>query len=156
MTFIRTVSISARVLTAAFACITNAFAMQTDSVTDPKSNAWVELAAYGSTISRTPFWLHANQWGIVPTSGNVGTLRAGIEARKPLTTDAEGKAKWSVAYGAELVGNASAHSKLLIPQAYAGIAFRSFQLTIGRRKQFVGFNDNELGTGSYMLSLIHI
>ncbi|MCF2487348.1 capsule assembly Wzi family protein [Dyadobacter sp. CY347] len=114
--------------------------------------AWVELAGYGSTASRTPFWFHANQWGIVPTSGQILSLRAGVEARKFLSKDSESKANWSVVYGAEFVGNGAKHSKFLIPQAYAGVAFRSFQLTVGRRKQYVGFNDNELGTGSYMWS----
>nr|WP_295930064.1 capsule assembly Wzi family protein [uncultured Dyadobacter sp.] len=114
--------------------------------------AWVEVAGYGSTASRTPFWLHANQWGIVPTSGQVLSGRAGVEGRKLLSKDSLSAPKWSFAYGAELVGNAAEQSKLLIPQAYAGIAFKSFQLTVGRRKQYVGFNDNELGTGAYMWS----
>ncbi|MCE7066577.1 capsule assembly Wzi family protein [Dyadobacter sp. CY326] len=151
-TSIRTIFISACTLVAVFGSFVNASAQQADSLAVPQSKAWVELAAYGSTISRIPFWLHANQWGIVPTSGNVISLRTGIEARKALTTDSKGRPNWSVAYGAELVGNGSQHSKLLIPQAYAGIAFKKFQLTIGRRKQYVGFNDHELGTGAYMWS----
>ncbi|MCF2494178.1 capsule assembly Wzi family protein [Dyadobacter chenhuakuii] len=114
--------------------------------------AWVEFAGYGSTASRTPFWFHANQWGIVPTSGQILSLRAGVEARRFLTKDSQSKSNWSVVYGAEFVANGAAHSKFLIPQAYAGLAFKSFQLTVGRRKQYVGFNDNELGTGSYMWS----
>ncbi|MCE6992602.1 capsule assembly Wzi family protein [Dyadobacter sp. CY323] len=117
-----------------------------------QGKAWVELAAYGSTASRTPFWLHANQWGIVPTSGQLGSLRLGVEGREILSKDTSASLKWSLPYGVELVGNASEHSKLLIPQAYAGIALGSFQLTVGRRKKYVGFNDHELGTGSYMWS----
>lgn len=126
--------------------------MQSDTATKPKQDVWVELAGYGSTSSRTPFWMHANQWGIVPISGQIGSLRGGIETRKSLTNDTSAIPKWSFAYGLEVVANASAHSKLLIPQAYAGIAFRSFQFTVGRRKQYVGFNDHELGTGAYMWS----
>ncbi|MCF2504688.1 capsule assembly Wzi family protein [Dyadobacter sp. CY107] len=118
----------------------------------PYQNAWVEMAGYGATTSRTPFWFHANQWGIVPTSGQIVSLRAGIEARKFLSKDTVARSNWSVVFGAELVGNAAKNSKFLIPQVYAGIAFKSFQLTVGRRKQYIGFNDHELGTGSYMWS----
>ncbi|NIJ54960.1 capsule assembly Wzi family protein [Dyadobacter arcticus] len=114
-------------------------------------NAWVELAGYGSSASRTPFWLHANQWGTVPTSGQILSLRAGFEGRRQLSKDTSSRG-WSVAYGVDLVGNLSEHSKLLAPQLYAGIAFKGFQLTVGRRKQYVGFNDHELGTGAYMWS----
>jgi hypothetical protein len=117
-----------------------------------QGKAWAELAAYGSTATRTPFWLHANQWGIVPTTGQVFSARAGVEGVRVLTKDESKKLKWRLPYGVELVGNASKYSKFLIPQAYAGIALGNFQLTIGRRKQYVGFNDHELGTGAYMWS----
>jgi hypothetical protein len=128
-----------------------AFAQDTDT-SKSHTNAWVELAAYGSTASRTPFWLHANQWGIVPITGQVGSLRAGVVGRQPFSQNAESKQNWTYVYGLEVVGNASKNSKFLLPQAYAGIAFKSLQLTVGRRKQYVGFNDHELGTGSYMWS----
>ncbi|KAA0988881.1 capsule assembly Wzi family protein [Dyadobacter aurulentus] len=133
------------------ALATPAIAQDTDT-TISHTNAWVELAAYGSTASRTPFWLHANQWGIVPTTGQVGSLRAGVVGRQPFSQNTESKQNWTYVYGLEAVGNASKNSKFLLPQAYAGIAFKSFQLTVGRRKEYVGFNDNELGTGSYMWS----
>jgi hypothetical protein len=125
---------------------------QADTISNDKPKAWVELAGYGSSAERTPFWLHANQWGIVPLSGNIASLRAGIEDKKVLSKNSLGRTKWSFSYGATLVGNASSHSKILFPQAYAGIAFKSFQLTVGRRQQYVGFNDHELGTGAYMWS----
>lgn len=127
----------------------SASAQDTDTTAN-HANAWVEIAGYGSTASRTPFWLHANQWGIVPTSGQVLSGRAGIQGRSSLSK--ADSSKWTFAYGAELVGNAADNSKLLIPQAYAGLAFKGFQLTVGRFKQYVGFNDHELGTGSYMWS----
>lgn len=117
-----------------------------------QGKAWAELAAYGSTASRTPFWLHANQWGIVPITGQVFSARAGVEGVRVLTKDESKKLKWRLPYGVDLIGNASKYSKFLIPQAYAGIALGNFQLTVGRRKQYVGFNDHELGTGAYMWS----
>ncbi|SKC18874.1 capsule assembly Wzi family protein [Dyadobacter psychrophilus] len=126
--------------------------IQPDTLPDQSLKTWVELAGYGSSTSRTPFWLHANQWGIVPISGQVVSLRAGVEARSFFSKDSLSEPKWSMTYGAELVANGAQHSKFLFPQAYAGVAFKSFQLTIGRRKQCVSFNDYELGSGAYMWS----
>lgn len=128
-----------------------ASAQDTSSVTK-HTQAWVEVAAYGSTASRTPFWFHANQWGTVPTTGQIGSIRAGVLGRQPFSSDKTSGKHWTYVYGLEMVGNAGKNSKFLLPQAYAGIAFKEFQLTIGRRKQHVGFNDHELGTGAYMWS----
>jgi hypothetical protein len=151
---------SQAVLWSTLVCITlvffslPSFAGQTESDTIAAvsgKKAWIELAGYGSTTDRTPFWLHANQWGVVPTSGQVLSFRTGFEGKKILSGDSL-HSKWSLVYGAEIAANLSSHSKLLIPQLYSGIAFKEFQLTIGRRKQYIGFNDHELGTGSYMWS----
>ena len=116
------------------------------------THGWAEAAAYGSTISRTPFWFHANQWGTVPTTGQVASLRGGVVGRQPFSNQTPSKPKWTYVYGLELAGNASKNSKLLLPQVYGGVAFKGIQLTVGRMKQYVGFNDHELGTGSYMWS----
>lgn len=116
------------------------------------TRAWVEVAGYGSTSSRTPFWFHANQWGVVPMTGQAGSLRTGIAGRQPFSGDTLSKRNWTYVYGVEVVSNASKHSKVLAPQAYAGIDFKGFQLTVGRFKQYVGFNDQELGSGAYMWS----
>ncbi|MGN7890437.1 capsule assembly Wzi family protein [Dyadobacter endophyticus] len=128
-----------------------ASAQDTSSVVG-HTDAWVEVVGYGSTVSRTPFWVHANQWGIVPTTGQIGSLRAGVVGRQPFSNDTASKKHWTYIYGLEVVGNANKHSKFLLPQAYAGIAFKELQLTVGRHKQYVGFNDHELGTGAYMWS----
>ncbi|OJV15920.1 MAG: hypothetical protein BGO21_30585 [Dyadobacter sp. 50-39] len=116
------------------------------------TQAWVEVAGYGSTSSRTPFWFHANQWGVVSMTGQAGSLRAGITGRQPFSRDTLAKKNWTYVYGVEVVGNVSKHSKVLLPQAYAGIDFKGFQFTVGRFKQYAGFNDDELGSGAYMWS----
>lgn len=141
--------VSCRLITTGF--VFPASAQDTSSV-GKHTEAWVEIAGYGSTASRTPFWFHANQWGTVPTTGQIGSVRAGVVGRQPFSSDTTSEQHWTYVYGLEVVGNASKNSKFLLPQAYAGIAFKGFQLTIGRRKQYVGFNDHELGTGAYMWS----
>ncbi len=145
-----------RILLTAACLLTLAFgfpALAKDTDTTRNHNrAWVEIAGYGSTASRTSFWLHANQWGIVPTTGQVGSVRAGMAGKQAFKDDTASRKNWTYLYGLEAVGNVSKNSKLLLPQAYAGVTFKEFQLTIGRRKQYVGFNDHELGTGAYMWS----
>lgn len=116
------------------------------------TRVWVELAGYGATSSRTPFWFHANQWGVVPMTGQAGSVRTGITGRQPFSGDTLSKRNWTYVYGMDVVGNVGKYSKLLLPQAYAGIDFKGFQLTVGRFKQYVGFNDHELGSGAYMWS----
>jgi hypothetical protein len=129
------------------------FANLEDSTKSSKSVAWVEFAGYGSTADRTPFWLHANQWGVVPTSGQIASLRAGLEGVKSLRKDMlNAHPQWSLVYGVELTGNLAANSKLLIPQLYAGIRFKGLELIAGRWKQYAGISDQVLGTGSYMWS----
>lgn len=127
-------------------------AAKDSDTTGIRTDAWVEIAGYASTASRMSFWLHANQWGIVPTTGQVGSVRAGLAGRKAFVHDTASLKNWKYLYGLEAVGNVSKHGRLLFPQAYTGVAFKGFQLTIGRRKQYVGFNDHELGTGAYMWS----
>lgn len=144
------ISVSATFLIATFSGF-SAFAQDSDTAAT-YSNGWVEVAGYGSTASRTPFWFHANQWGIVPTTGQTGSLRAGIVGRQYLSKDTASKKSWTYVYGLDVVANANKNSKFLLPQVYAGIAFKSLQLTVGRSKQYVGFNDHELGTGAYMWS----
>ncbi|WAC13202.1 capsule assembly Wzi family protein [Dyadobacter pollutisoli] len=117
----------------------------------PRKKAWVEVAGFGATGDRTPFWLHVNQWGVVPTSGQIFSVRAGLEGIKVLSVDTT-NTKWSLVYGTELIGNLSENSKVLIPQLYGGINYKGFQVTVGRWKQFAGICDPELGTGSYMWS----
>lgn len=125
-------------------------AQDSDTAANHK-DAWVELAGYGATASRTPFWLHANEWGVVPTTGQSASARAGIVGRQLIAGESS-KTNWSYVYGLEAVGNASKDSKVLLPQAYGGIGFKKLKLTVGRIKRYVGFNDPELGTGAYMWS----
>ena len=52
---------------------------------------YVEVGALGATTNRTPFWLRANQFGVVPLTGQAGTVRAGLSGSFMLTDTTVGR-----------------------------------------------------------------
>jgi hypothetical protein len=109
---------------------------------------YIEVAAYGSTDSRTPFWLQTNQYGIVPKTSPAASLRAGLDKEWSISQNN----KWKFGIGGEVVGNLTEESKLLLPQFHATLKYKNWELFAGRKKQFVGLADSTLGTGSYAWS----
>lgn len=120
--------------------------------------AYVEVGGLVSSAERTPFWLRANQFGIVPYAAPAGTLRVGVSGSVLLTdtaglyaTKSPGRA-WVLSYAAEAVGNAGKENQLLAPEYYVKLAHRQIQLVIGRRREVVGLVDTTLTSGSYSWS----
>jgi hypothetical protein len=128
------------------------------------SSSFLESSLILSTIDRTPFWLHANQFGTVLTSGSSVSLRGGIN--QLWTLDRQGTTtrlvrdsvynpspgKWTFELGAEAVANVGATHNLLLPQAYGTVSYGNWRLLLGRRKQWIGLADSTLGMGSYAWS----
>ncbi|GAB4044171.1 capsule assembly Wzi family protein [Spirosoma litoris] len=119
---------------------------------------YVEAGGMASSVDRTPFWLRANQFGIVPNSAPIGTLRAGVKGSVLLTDTAGSKARklpsraWIVSYGAEAVGNAGKENQLIAPEYYIKLSHRQIQFSIGRQKEVIGLVDTTLTSGSYSWS----
>lgn len=119
---------------------------------------YVEVGGLVSSAERTPFWLRANQFGIVPYSSPVGTLRAGLTG-SILLTDTSGvyarkapSRAWVLSYSAEAVGNAGKENQLLAPEYYVKLAHRQLELVVGRRREVTGLADTLLSSGSYSWS----
>ena len=108
-----------------------------------------EVSGMASSARRTPFWLRANQFGTVPLIAPAGTVRLGSSG--VFRGDSTGKG-WHFGYGAEVVGYAGPNNRLLVPEAYAKIGYRSLELVIGRRKEVLGLVDTTLTSGSYSWS----
>ncbi|KQS27044.1 capsule assembly Wzi family protein [Dyadobacter sp. Leaf189] len=113
-------------------------------------DAYIDFEMLGSSSRRLPFWQSSNQWGTVPSSAPAAMLGTGIDFRNAVVRKPSGKAVLTFLAGAEVVAIASRKPEILLPQAYAGIAFKGLELTIGRWKQYVGLSDYSLGTGSYI------
>lgn len=136
---------------------------QTEKVADAR-DSYVEIGGLQSSIARTPFWLQANQFGTVPRTGSALTLRGALHQswrlgskddvmRWRLEHTPNPPPLWRASLGAEFVGNfGMSRTSLLLPQIYGGISYGQFEVSVGRRKQWVGLADSTLGTGSYVWS----
>ena len=125
---------------------------QPDSLTVPTRRSAtydVELAALGASGNRTPFWLRANQYGIVPGTGPAGLLRIGTTGRFGRTVAHPNR---SISYGVEVVGVAGRQSAVLLPQAYVSLDRGWFSLWAGRKKEIIGIGDSTLSSGFYSWS----
>jgi hypothetical protein len=114
------------------------------------SGGYIELFGMGASADRTPFWMHANQFGIVPKTGSTGSARLGLE--KFWNLQPEGKGHFRAGIGVEVVGNLGETQQFILPQAYGSLRFKNWELYVGRKKQCVGLADSTLGTGSYVWS----
>ena len=99
------------------------------------------LFAAGGSGASLPFWLSANQYGAVdPVAPNAGLTLA---LQRPFQKD-----RLTYAFGAELVGRASAAPTAYASELYGRLRYGAAQLTVGRRKQMIGRVDPNLSLGS--------
>ncbi|GAB3247728.1 capsule assembly Wzi family protein [Larkinella harenae] len=122
----------------------------------PKTTRYdLQAGVYLSSGDRTPFWLRANQFGIVPTTTPAATFRVGISSDygKPLGDSLSGEQKkFDWGYGVEVVGNAASNSKLLLPEAYIKARYGKIEFYAGRRRNVYGLMDTTLTSGSFAWS----
>ncbi|GAB3954747.1 capsule assembly Wzi family protein [Spirosoma harenae] len=119
-----------------------------------------ELGTYFSSSTETPFWLRANQYGIVPNRSPVATLRVGIYGSYDSTRQSTGRwreSKYDFSYGLNLVANATVNQlpyerNLLLPEAYVKVRRGIFEAYVGRQREKFGLADSTLSTGSYAWS----
>ncbi|CAG5006542.1 hypothetical protein DYBT9275_03842 [Dyadobacter sp. CECT 9275] len=113
------------------------------------SQSYVELYGYGSSNSRTPFWMQANQFGTISKISPTGSARIGIENYWNLSVVRDPDGPWRAGFGVEVVANGNQKSKVLIPQLHGSLRYKNWELFIGRKKQWIGLADSTIGTGSY-------
>lgn len=131
----------------------NLFAQSTEVKREIKYTA--EAGTIVSTNGETPFWLRANQYGIVPNQSPIFTLRGSVSSdyKKALTKEDKYKlSKFDWGYGLSIVGNVGKENQFLIPEAYLKAKFGAFEIYAGRRKEIFGLVDSTLSSGSYIWS----
>lgn len=106
----------------------------------------VEFNSSVSTGETTPFWLVANRYGLSSLESWNGYLRAGIFKHKKY----DRRFDWEV--GADLAVPYGYSSSFLIQQLYAGVRYRSLNLTIGSKQWQSGVVDPNLSSGDMVLS----
>lgn len=107
---------------------------------------YVSLTGYGSA-GGTPFWMRANQYTTVPEASGVSAR----VSRTSLFTNSK-KPHWQAGYGIDMVGNISKENQFTLPELYAQIRYKRWELYVGRKRETFGLADTLLGTGSYIWS----
>lgn len=109
-----------------------------------------KLQAAFST-GQTPFWLHANQFGQVPTQGSFIAGQFGFY-RNPARSRGQKKlVDWST--GVELATYATkSGSDIFLTDAYLGVSLGALELSVGQKKEVVGLMDTTLTSGSLSLA----
>ncbi len=143
-----------RILTSYFICFSFYLTAQVaDLKRETKYTA--EVGTYLSTNGETPFWLRTNQYGVVPLTSPIITLRGTISSdyKKAVTKEDQYKlSKFDWGYGLNIVGNVGKENQFLIPEAYIKAKFGAFEIYAGRRKEIFGLVDSTLSSGSYIWS----
>lgn len=133
--------------------VSNLFAQSNEIQREIKYTA--EAGTIISTNGETPFWLRANQYGIVPNQSPIFTLRGSVNSdyKKAITKEDNYKlSKFDWGYGLNIVGNVGKENQVLIPEAYIKAKFGAFEIYGGRRKEIFGLVDSTLSSGSYIWS----
>jgi Capsule assembly protein Wzi len=135
--------------------ITNLFAQQSNSAVKREIKYTLEAGTIISSNGETPFWLRANQYGTVPLTSPIFTLRGSVSSdyKKAVTKEDQYKlSKFDWGYGLNIVGNVGKENQILIPEVYLKAKYGAFEIYAGRRKEIVGLVDTALSSGSYIWS----
>jgi len=147
-----------------FSCIVlfllaTSFRLQAQPIREPTQYT-AEVGTYLSSSTETPFWLRANQYGIVPNRSPVATFRAGLYSAYDTSRYGDGKwkgSKFDVGYGFNVVVNGTQNGlsyehNVLLPEAYVKIRRGIWEVYVGRRREKFGLVDSTLSSGSYAWS----
>ncbi|QJW88491.1 hypothetical protein HNV11_03435 [Spirosoma taeanense] len=132
--------------------VTRAVTAQVDSSAIPSRHSAiysVELTGLAASGNRTPFWLQANQYGIVPRNSPAGFVTVGTNGRFGNLHKGLNR---GLSYGLEAVGHLGNQSGVILPQAFASIDRDYFSLWVGRKKEIIGLGDSTLSSGFYSWS----
>lgn len=106
----------------------------------------VELSSTVSTGESTPFWLVNNRMGLSSLDKTNGYVRAGFFKHEHY----DRRFDWEA--GADLVLPYHYTSNFVIQQLYAGVRYRSLNLTVGAKEWTNGIVSTELSSGDMLFS----
>lgn len=104
------------------------------------------------STDQTPFWLRANQYGIVPLKGPVLRLQAGIRSDYQLADSLGHRPKIDWGYAVDGVLNVGVTNQFILPEAHIKGRIGAFEVYVGRRREIVGLVDTLLSSGAYAWS----
>jgi len=117
-----------------------------DRIPDSTYRYDVSINASLSSGEHTPFWLMSNRYGLSSPEKSNGYLRAGLF--KEMKYDS----RFSWDFGVDLAVAYHFSSTFIVQQLYAGVRWRSLNLTIGSKERQEGLINHKLGSGDMLLS----
>ncbi|CAG5018234.1 hypothetical protein DYBT9275_05961 [Dyadobacter sp. CECT 9275] len=120
-----------------------------EMIPSDSTSSFIEIQTYASSQKRLPFWMYTNQFGITPTQGPAAALHLSVIHYEKAGFNPK---NWKIGGGIEAVTNYSENTKILLPQLFASLKRKNWELYAGRKKQWVGIADSTIGTGSYAWS----
>ncbi len=110
-----------------------------------------EASGLVSGAEQSPFWLRANQYGLIPLEAPAGLVRAGlsVDFATPLPDSIQRnrrKLDWGLGIEGALVSGTQ--QKFVLPEAYLKLRYGKVELWGGRRREFIGITDTTLTSGS--------
>ncbi|CAG5006539.1 hypothetical protein DYBT9275_03841 [Dyadobacter sp. CECT 9275] len=100
------------------------------------------------SASHTAFWIHANQNGNIPSSGNFGSGRWAIS--KIYNPNNPRLFQWSGSI--QLISNYAKKGDLFLSDAYLAAKLGIVELSVGQKNQVTGLMDTTLTSGSMSVS----
>lgn len=104
------------------------------------------------STDQTPFWLRANQYGIVPLKGPMVRLQGGLRSNYRPADSTGHRPKWDWGYAVDAVANVGATNQIILPEAHVKGRLGAFELYVGRKREIVGLVDTLLTSGAYAWS----
>lgn len=105
-----------------------------------------QLSVSAGANTALPFWLSANQFGVIPASG------ASVNARLSYGIAHDDSARFSYAAGADFIGRAAVDPTFFFQQLYGELKWGPFLLRAGRKEETRGEVHPSLSLGSMILS----
>ncbi len=105
-----------------------------------------EVSVTAATADALPFWLHANQSGLIEQEG------AGALMRLQAARHYRPERRWDIGGGIDLAVRGSRHSTAFFNELYVQARFAFLQLRAGRKVEQIGTVDAGLSTGSLATS----
>lgn len=119
----------------------------------PNIKYQLATGAYISSSKETPFSFRSNQFGIVPQRSPFLTFRAKASKDYDSTLNINSKIKkFDWGFGGDFTTTVGKNSFFFLPEAYAKLRFKAWELYLGRRRETFGIVDSSLSSGSYIWS----
>ena len=106
----------------------------------------IESFGSAATDKYTPFWIVSNKYGVTSLDAGNAYIRSGIFHNQSLGNGLQ----WSA--GVDIVAATPRYRNLYAQQVYAGIRYKSLDLTIGSKENYTSLWDRDLSSGDMVVS----